>query len=280
MSRIRQFALCATAIAMCSACATEGLISTPTGSTAAAVEGSTGGATSSNNGILRCAETLGTITVIEDTDAYRRRSYYSTTGEDSMGELLGQIMQQSNCFVVTVSGDEYLNDRIDSLLDQDRNGGDTRPGSNLQSGQRIATDFVMAPTIVFSDEDTGGTNAGAIVGGLLRNRLGVGGGGVSVENKVSEVNLRLVSVRSRAQLASGTGKASAKDFKVGLGGLLGGRGGLGLGGISTESKTPEGKATIAAMVDAYNQMVVTLQNYTPQTIEGGAGRGGRLGEPG
>ncbi len=52
-----------------------------------------------------------------------------------------------------------------------------------------------------------------------------------------------------------------------------GAGGAGLGGFS---RSPEGKATVAAFMDAYNNMVVSLRNYKAQEVKGGLGRGGQL----
>ena len=43
------------------------------------------------------------------------------------------------------------------------------------------------------------------------------------------------------------------------------------------SRTPEGKATVAAFLDAYNGMVIALRNYEVQNVRGGLGRGGTLG---
>ena len=48
------------------------------------------------------------------------------------------------------------------------------------------------------------------------------------------------------------------------------------GGIGGMSNTPEGKATIAAFVDAYNGMVRALRNYEAQNVKGGLGTGGTL----
>ena len=42
------------------------------------------------------------------------------------------------------------------------------------------------------------------------------------------------------------------------------------------SRTPEGKATVAAFMDAYNNMVISLRNYKAQQVKGGLGRGGVL----
>jgi hypothetical protein len=58
-----------------------------------------------------------------------------------------------------------------------------------------------------------------------------------------------------------------------FGGGAGGFGGGALGGLST---TPEGKATVAAFLDAFNGMVIALKNYKAQSVKGGLGRGGRL----
>jgi hypothetical protein len=42
------------------------------------------------------------------------------------------------------------------------------------------------------------------------------------------------------------------------------------------SRTPAGKATVAAFVDAYNGLVRALRNYKAQDVKGGLGRGGTL----
>jgi hypothetical protein len=56
----------------------------------------------------------------------------------------------------------------------------------------------------------------------------------------------------------------------------GGGGGGAAGGLSGFSKTPGGKATVAAFIDAYNKMVVALRSYKAQDVKGGLGRGGQL----
>ena len=48
------------------------------------------------------------------------------------------------------------------------------------------------------------------------------------------------------------------------------------GGLSGFSRTPEGKATVAAFMDASNNMVISLRNYKAQEVKGGLGRGGQL----
>jgi hypothetical protein len=86
------------------------------------------------------------------------------------------------------------------------------------------------------------------------------------------VTLTMFDIRSGVQLSISEGNATATNFGAALGAFGGGAAG-GLGGFS---RTPEGKATVAAFMDAYNNMVVSLRNYKAQEVKGGLGRGGRL----
>ena len=84
--------------------------------------------------------------------------------------------------------------------------------------------------------------------------------------------LTLVENRSGVQVAASEGSASKADIGI-LGGLFGGGVGVGLGGYE---RTPEGTAIAAAFADAYNQMVLALNGYRAQEVEGGLGKGGTL----
>ena len=53
----------------------------------------------------------------------------------------------------------------------------------------------------------------------------------------------------------------------------GGGAAAGLGGFT---RTPAGKASVAAFIDAYNNMVISLKNYKAQEVKGGLGKGGTL----
>ena len=44
--------------------------------------------------------------------------------------------------------------------------------------------------------------------------------------------------------------------------------------------TPEGKVIAAAFLDSYNQLAQAVRAYTPQSVEGGLGTGGKLGVDG
>jgi hypothetical protein len=93
-----------------------------------------------------------------------------------------------------------------------------------------------------------------------------------MQSKASVVTLTMFDIRSGVQLSISEGNATATNFGAALGAFGGGAAG-GLGGFS---RTPEGKATVAAFMDAYNNMVVSLRNYKAQEVKGGLGRGGRL----
>ena len=92
------------------------------------------------------------------------------------------------------------------------------------------------------------------------------------ESKVSVVTLTLMDIRSGVQIAISEGNATATNYGAALGAFGSGAAG-GLGGFS---RTPAGKASVAAIVDAYNSMVISLRNYKAQTVKGGLGKGGVL----
>ena len=98
---------------------------------------------------------------------------------------------------------------------------------------------------------------------------GLAGGATSKE---SVVTLSLFDIRSSVQISAAEGSSSSKNYN-GVVGLFGGGAAAGIGGFS---RTPEGKATVAAFLDAYNGMVVSLKNYQAQEVEGGLGTGGTL----
>lgn len=147
--------------------------------------------------------------------------------------------------------------------------GEMRGGSNFGKGQMVAADYTMNPSIQFSKKGTGGL--GGIVGGMLGPVGSVVAGGMK-KNEAS-TTLLLIDNRSGVQVSAAVGSAKNYDFKL-FGGFFGGGAAGGLGGFTN---TPEGKILAAAFADSYNQMVKALKNYKAQTVEGGLGKGGKLG---
>ncbi|HMR31185.1 MAG TPA: hypothetical protein PKA13_10145 [Geminicoccaceae bacterium] len=246
-----------------------GSVSQGTGGTA--VTGAAAGAASAgaDPSLERCSETLGTLAVDDGREQYWWHSFYSRTQITDIEPMIRTIVQQSNCFVVTAAGNQRLTDRIGTIKSRTRDSGEFRAGSNYQKGQAIASDYFLEPSILFADSDAGGL--GGAVGGLLGS-VGAAVGGALMRQSHTTVNLTLVSIREEAQIAASEGSASASD----LGAAIAGFAGPVAGGLGAYTKTPEGKATVAAFVDAYNKLVVALRNYEAQTVKGGLGRGGTL----
>ncbi len=249
------------------ACISQG--TNQTAVTGAAAGGSSAGA---HPGLERCSETLGTLAV----DDGRESAWYATFGRrtkvTTIEPMIRLAVLQSNCFVITSIGNVRTDSRLSRITDKQRNSGEYRAGSNQQKGQRVAADYYMEPAIIIDDGSLGGVGGavGGILGGPLGRTVGAVAGGL--ESKSSVVTLSLFDVRSSIQISASEGSATSTNYGAAIG-AFGRRGGGTFGGLSN---TPEGKATVAAFVNAYNGMVQALRNYEAQDVEGGLGTGGRL----
>lgn len=192
----------------------------------------------------------------------------SATKVTSVEPLIRLAVQQSNCFVITSIGNLRSDSRLSRITDRQRNSGEYRAGSKQQKGQRVAADYYLEPQIIIDDSALG--KIGGALGGLMNSKIGAITG--SVEAKSSVVTLSLFDIRSAVQISASEGSSTATNY----GAALGAFGRSGAGALSGFSKTPEGKATVAAFVDAWNGMVISLKNYEAQDVKGGLGRGGLL----
>jgi hypothetical protein len=255
--------ICSLGIAGLVGCAT-------TGTQGPAASGSAGGAASldASSSLERCEETLGTLAVDDGRAADWYGPFGSETQVTTIEPLLRLAVQQSNCFVITSVGNLRTDSRLQRITDLQRSSGEYRAGSSQQSGQRVAADYYLEPQIAINDDSVGKV-AGAL-GGLFNSALGVVAG--SMESKVSVVTLSLFDIRSAVQISASEGSATATNYGAAAAAFGGGAGGA-LGGYS---RTPAGKATVAAFMDAYNGMVRALRNYEDQDVKGGLGTGGRL----
>ncbi|WP_232431657.1 hypothetical protein [Thauera sp. 27] len=256
------------ALALAAATALTGCVTTGTNSTA--VSGAAGGGASvdANPQLERCDAPLGTLAVDDGRAADWYGQFGSATQVTTIEPLLRLAVQQSNCFVITSIGNLRTDSRLSRITDIQRNSGEYRAGSKQQKGQRVAADYYLEPQIIINNDSVG--SVGGLVGGLVGGRLGALAGGI--QSKASVVTLSLFDIRSAVQIAASEGSSTATNFGAALGAFGGGAGGA-LGGFS---RTPEGKATVAAFMDAYNNMVVALRNYKAQDVKGGLGRGGTL----
>jgi hypothetical protein len=244
-----------------------GSVTQGTGSTA--VSGAAAGAASTDAGnIERCAQPFGTLAVDDGREAYWWGNFSRRTNVTTIEPLLRLAVQQSNCFVITSIGNQRLDDRMSRITQAQRESGEFRAGSQQQAGQRVAADYFVEPAIIIDDDSVGslGGVAGALLGGVAGGIIG------GLESKVSVVTMSLFDIRSQVQISAAEGSATSTNYGAAVAALGSSAGGA-VGGLS---RTPEGKATIAAFVDAYNSMIVALRNYEAQDVDGGLGTGGTL----
>ena len=251
-------------------CVTPGGGTISTGTAPTAATGAAGGATSvnANPTLERCDAPLGTLAVDDGRGKEWYASFGAATKITTIEPLIRLAVQQSNCFVITSVGNNRTESKMSAITDKQRNSGEFRAGSKQQKGQRVAADYYMEPSIIIDNDATGQLAAG--VGGLFGNVGSLIGG--AMQSKASVVTLSMFDIRSGVQISISEGNATATNFGAAMGAFGGGVGG-GLGGFS---RSPEGKATVAAFMDAYNNMVISLRNYKAQEVKGGLGRGGQL----
>ncbi len=231
--------------------------------------GSAGGAHTENvNPMLeRCASPIGTLSVLEeDRNLY---SIISRYGMQSTVPVLRLLAQQSNCFVVVERGEGFRSMTTERKLEK---AGELRKHSNFGKGQMVAADYTVVPTLVFNDNNTGG------VGGAIGGLFGTVGAtiGSSLQFKEAQSMLTLVDNRSGVQVAVAEGSGSSMDVG-GLFGFFESVSSVG-GGMGGYANTPEAKVIVAAMTDAFNNLIRATKNYKPQEATGpyGHGTGGKL----
>jgi len=240
-----------------------------TGGSSTASTGAAAGSTSvgANDQLQRCDAPLGTLAVDDGRGKEWYASFGAATKVTTIEPLIRLAVAQSNCFVITSIGNNRTESKLSAITDKQRNSGEFRAGSKQQKGQRVAADYYLEPAIIIDNESTG--KVAGVLGGLIGGAVGTIAGGL--ETKSSVVTLTMYDIRSGVQIAISEGNATATNYGAALGAFGAGAAG-GLGGFS---RTPEGKAAVAAFVDAYNSMVISLRNYKAQEVKGGLGKGGQ-----
>jgi hypothetical protein len=130
----------------------------------------------------------------------------------------------------------------------------------------VAADFIVTPSVVFSENNAGGVGGG--LGGLIGGRAGALLGGIAggLKFKEAQTSMLLVDSRSGIQVAAAEGSAQKADFAL-TGALFGSGGGGVLGGYSN---TNEGKVIAASFIDNWNNIVRSIRN-SPSLIQAKAG---------
>ena len=230
-----------------------------------AAQGSAGpqGAQNANAQLEKCDAPKGTLAVVEAQNqviaSLGRYGLQSPTG------LIRMIVQQSNCFQVVERGMAMQNMMQERALAA---GGQMQSDQNIGKGQMVAADFIVTPSVVFSENNAGGM--GGALGGLLGRFGGAGAvvGAVAggLKFKEAQTSMLLADTRSGIQVAAAEGSAKQTDFNLG-GAVFGGGGGAALGGYTN---TNEGKVITASFLDNWNNIVRAIRN-NPSLIQAKAG---------
>jgi len=203
-----------------------------------------------DNGLEHCAKPMGAMAVVEPQYeiiyALRRYNLASPVG------LIRMMIQQSNCFIVVERGVGMQNVMQERQL---ASAGESRQGSNMGGGQMVAADFVMTPSVVFSENNAGGAG-GAVAGLLGRRAAAVGAVAGGIKFKEAQTSMLVADSRSGVQVAAAEGSTRKADLRLGAGLFGGGMAAAG-GGYGN---TNEGKIIAAAFMDNYNSVVKVVRD--------------------
>ena len=120
------------------------------------------------------------------------------------------MIQQSNCFIVVERGVGMQNMMQERQLAA---GGEARQGSNMGGGQMMAADFIMTPSVVFSENNAGGVGAAAGMFGRRAAAVGAVAGGLKF--KEAQTSMLVADSRSGVQVAAAEGSTRKADLRAG-----------------------------------------------------------------
>jgi curli production assembly/transport component CsgG len=237
---------------LCLSAHADGPLGMQKGSGGSEIQGSAGpGGSQNDNGLEHCDKPMGALAVVEPqnqvTQSLAHYGLQSPTG------LLRMMVQQSNCFLVVERGMGMQNMMQERALAES---GELRSGSNMGGGQMISADFVLTPSVVFSENDAGGLGGalGGLVGGTKGRVIGAVAGGVKF--KEAQTSMLVTDSRSGLQVAAAEGSARKADLRLGAGVLHAGH----VGGLGGYVNTNEGKMISASYMDNYNNVVRAIRN--------------------
>ena len=233
----------------------QGITDMKKGEGGSAVQGSAGpsGSSGAASDLERCDKPMGTLAVVEpQSQVVSGLARYKLGSPTSLIRLM---VQQSNCFLVVERGAGMQNLMQERALAES---GQLRQGSNMGGGQMVTADYVMTPSVVFSEDNAGGVGGG--VGGAIGGLFGAGGRAIGalaggLKFKEAQTSMLLADARSGIQVAAAEGSAKKADFR--LGGLL--AGGSAAGALGGYENTNEGKVIAASLADNYNGIVRSVR---------------------
>ena len=206
--------------------------------------------------IPTCDKKIGTLAVNEPQDPW-----WTAMQLDSPAALIKVYVAQSKCFTLVDRGKGLAAAQAERALAAS---GEERAGSNIGKGQMKAADYVLVPDIANRNRNSGGTNVGGMLGGLLPHGIGALAGGISLKSKTADVVLTLTAVRSTEQVALEQGHAKKTDLGwMGGGGGVGFFGGFAAAGASSYANTEIGQVVATAYADAYAKLVADVKAQAP-----------------
>lgn len=193
-------------------------------------------------GLEQCEEPIGTIAVVEPDNLVVAALFrYNLPSPTS---LIRMMIQKSNCFLVVERGAAMSNLMQERALARS---GELQQQSNIGAGQLRAADFILTPTVIFSEGNAGGigsaiaSQAGGILGAVAAAGL---------RFKEAQTSMLVSDTRTGLQVASAEGREKKADF--GIGALNG------LGAIGAYSNTNEGKVIASSFLKNYNKIVALM----------------------
>jgi len=232
----RLFAACAAVVALGTSVAAAAKVENEKGSTKSAE-------------IPMCGHVLGTIALV-DGDGQGWKEYQ--LGAPST--LLKTFVSKSGCFKLVNRGAGMAAIQNEQAL---AGGGSLQRGSNVGGGQIKTADWLLVADIAGQNQNSGGSNVGAVAGGLLGGKfggLGALAGGINTKKVEAQTVLSLVNTRTSEEEYNIEGFAKKSDVSFGLGGFSG----WNAAGGGAYASTDVGKVVGLAFLDAYRQLVTQM----------------------
>ncbi|HEY9102252.1 CsgG/HfaB family protein [Chitinimonas sp.] len=229
-----------------------------TGNAGGIVTGAAGqkGSKGETRKIEKCDAPIATLGVIENPNGY---TYANARGlPESPVPLVRLMLQQSGCFRIV---DRNLGLKGTKQELELQESGLTRKNSTVNPrGNVLEAQYVLTPTLVFSEHDAGGGLEGILA------RIPVIGQFAGLADKVkfkeAQVVLMLTDAQTTEQLVSAEGSAKATD--LGAAGLI--IGVAGGGGMAGWTNTNEGKVISAAFLDSVNKLIPHVRELEAKSM--------------
>lgn len=204
--------------------------------------------------IPRCTKRLGTVAIVEPDNQWWREL---SLGSPEM--IIKIFVQQSGCFGLVNRGRSMMSRNMERAM---ADSGELQQGSNLGKGQVKTADYFLQPDIVTTNNNSGGSAVGGVLGGVGRMFGGALGGavlgGLNIKKKEANVTLSLVNARTTEEERMTQGYFRKSDIGFGGGGTLWGSGGFGGAAGGGYSNTDIGQVIVLAYLQAYTDLVRDL----------------------